>query len=139
MTGMGTDSLARMKELYSAFARGDMATVFAAMDDHTEWYETEGNPWFTGRPFVGVEEITNGVFRWLATEFEQFEIVPTRFLSDGPTVVVEGRYRARRYIPTGKQLDAEVVHIWDLLDARVARFHQYVDTRNFAEVVGVEG
>jgi ketosteroid isomerase-like protein len=46
---------------------------------------------------------------------------------------MEGRYRARSHKAAGKPLDAEVVHVWDLRNGRVVRFHQYVDTRQLAE------
>jgi ketosteroid isomerase-like protein len=36
-------------------------------------------------------------------------------------------------------LDAEVVHLWDLRNGKVVRFHQYVDTRQLAEVMGSTG
>jgi hypothetical protein len=49
---------------------------------------------------------------------------------------MEGRYRARSHRDTGKPLDAEVVHIWDLRNGKIVRFHQYVDTRQYADVVG---
>src|SRR4051794_16090134 len=127
----------RMKELYEAFDRGDIPTVLAAMDEgvewYVEWYEAEGNPWSLGRPFVGPQEVVEGVFQRLGTEFDGFEVHRTRFLGDGDTVIMEGRYRARSHKATGKPLDAkpldaEVVHVWDLRNGKVVRFHQYVDT-----------
>jgi len=49
---------------------------------------------------------------------------------------MEGRYHATRCKPTGKPLDAQVVHIWDFRDGKVVRWQQYVDTRQLAEVLG---
>lgn len=139
MTGTATDNVALMKELYGAFGRGDIPTVLAAMDERIEWYEAEGNPWFLGRPFVGPQEIVEGVFQRIGAEFDGFEVQPSRFVADGDTVVMEGRYRARSHHATGKPLDAEVVHVWDLRNGKVVRFHQYVDTRQFADVTGAAG
>lgn len=107
------------------------------MDDKIEWQEAEGNPWHLGQPFVGPQQVVDGVIQRIATEFDGFEIRPTRFLGDGDTVIVEGRYRAVSHHATGKPLDAEVVHVWDLRDGKVIRFHQYVDTRQMAAVMGV--
>ncbi|RZU34208.1 nuclear transport factor 2 family protein [Blastococcus saxobsidens] len=139
MTGTVSDPVTRMKGLYDAFGRGDIPTVLAAMDEGIEWYEAEGGPWFLGRPFVGPQEVVDGVFQRIATEFEGFEIHPTRFLRDGDTVIMEGRYRARSHAATGKPLDAEVVHVWDLRNDKLVRFHQYVDTRQLADVMGADG
>ena len=136
MTETTTDQVTRMQELYGAFGRGDIPTVLAAMDPAIEWYEAEGNPWRLEHPFVGPQQIVEGVFQRIGTEFDGFEVVPTRFLGDGDTVIMEGRYRARSHQATGKPLDAEVVHMWDLRDGKIVRFHQYVDTRQWANVMG---
>jgi ketosteroid isomerase-like protein len=37
---------------------------------------------------------------------------------------------------TGKTLDAQVTHIWDLADGKLVKFQQYTDTWQFAEVTG---
>lgn len=136
MTQTATGNLALVQGLYEAFGRGDVPTVLAAMDDRVEWYETEGNPWYTGRPFIGPQQVVEGVFSRIG-EFEDFQIVPSRFLCDGDTVVMEGRYRATSHQATGKPLDAEVVHVLDLRDGKLARFHQYVDTRKWTDAMGI--
>jgi ketosteroid isomerase-like protein len=137
MTQTATDNVTAMKHLYEAFGRGDVPTVLGAMDEAIEWHEAEGNPWHTGAPFVGPQEVLAQVFGRIAQDFEGFRVEPQRFLGAGDSVVVEGRYRADRHSATGKPLDAEVVHVWDLRDGRVVRFHQYTDTRQLADVMGV--
>ena len=137
MTETMTNQVTQMRELYEAFGRGDVPTMLAAMAGDIEWYEAEGNPWSPGHAFVGPQQIVEGVFQRIGAEFDGFEILPTRFLGDGDTVIMEGRYRARSHHTTGKPLDAEVVHVWDLREGRIVRFHQYVDTRQLADVMGV--
>jgi uncharacterized protein len=136
VTGTVTDQVTRMKDLYEAFGRGDIPAVVAAMDEGVEWYEAEGNPWSPGRPFVGAQQVIEGVFQRIGAEFDGFEVRPARFMGDGDTVIMEGRYRAQRNKATGKPLDAEVVHIWDLRNGKIVHFHQYVDTRQLAAVLG---
>lgn len=136
MTQTATGNVTLMQGLHEAFGRGDVPTVLAALDERIDWYETEGNPWYTGQPFIGQQQVVEGVFSRIG-EFEGFQIVPNRFLGDGDTVVMEGRYRATSHQATGKALDAEVVHVWDLRDGKIVRFHQYVDTRKMADVMGV--
>ena len=135
MTGIATTNVTEMQGLYEAFGRGDIPTVIAAMDDRIEWHATEGHPWSVGRPFVGPQEVVEGIFQRLE-EFEGFEVRPTRFVADGDTVIMEGRYRAQSHRATGRPLDAEAVHVWDLRNGKITRFHEYVDTRKLADVMG---
>ena len=99
----------------------------------------KGTPGHPGRPFIGPQQVVEGVFQRIGAEFEGFEVRPTRFMGDGDTVIMEGRYRAQSNKATGKPLDAEVVHIWDLRNGKIVRFHQYVDTRQMADVMGASG
>lgn len=120
--------------LYEAFAAGDVPRVLGSMADDIEWWEAEGNPWYPGRAFVGVQEVIDGVFGRIAREFEGFEVVPERFLSDGDVVVMIGRYRGKGTV-TGKVLDAQALHMWTVRDGKIARFQQFVDTRQLADVL----
>ena len=52
-------------------------------------------------------------------------------------MVVEARYHAASHWATGKPLDAQVAHVWDLRNGKVVRWQQYVDTRQLADVMGV--
>jgi ketosteroid isomerase-like protein len=137
MTRAETDNVAFMKDIYAAMGRGDVPTVLAALDEGVEWYETEGNPWFTGQPFIGVQQVVDGVFRRIADEWDGFEIKVTRFVGSGDTVIMEGRYWAKNVRASGKPLDCEVVHVWDVRDGKIVRFHQYVDTRKLTDDMSV--
>ncbi|HMC39821.1 MAG TPA: hypothetical protein VKI19_09180 [Acidimicrobiales bacterium] len=77
------DNVEFMKNLYGAFANGDIPNVLGSMSDDIEWSEAEGNPWNVGRPFVGPQEVVEGVFARIGSEFEGFEVVPDRFLGQG--------------------------------------------------------
>ena len=86
------DNVEFLKGLYKAFATGDVPTVLAAFDDNIEWYEAEGNPYNPGHAFVGPDAVVAGVFARVVQDIEGFEIRPERFLADGDTVVMQGRY-----------------------------------------------
>ena len=132
---MATDNVEFIKGLYAAFARADIPPVLEAMDDKIEWNEAEGNPFHLGYPFIGSDQVVEHVFIRSATDFEGFEIHPDRFFGQGDTVVMQGRYHGKG-TATGKALDAQVAHVWDLKDGKVVRFQQYADTRHLAEVLG---
>lgn len=129
------DNIEFMKGLYEAFANGDVPKVLGSMSDDVEWWEAEGNPWYPGRAFVGPQQIVDGVFARIGTEFEGFEVVPERFLGDGDQVVMIGRYRGKG-ATTGKLLDAQALHIWTVKEGKVTSFQQFVDTRQLADVLG---
>ena len=137
MTRTTGNSVRTVEALYEAFARGDIATVIGAMDENVEWYEAEGNPWHPGHAFVGPQQVVDGVFARIGQEFEDFRVEPHRFIGAGDTVVVEARYHAASHRATGKPLDAQVAHVWDLRNGKVVRWQQYVDTRQLADVMGV--
>ena len=136
MTQTATTSLTTVRAVYDAFARGDVGTVLGALAEDAEWFEAEGNPWYLGHPFVGPQQVVEGVFARIGEEYEDFRAAPSRFLHDGDTVAVEGRYSATSHRATGRPLDAPFVHVWDVRDGRVVRFRQYTDTRQWAGVMG---
>jgi ketosteroid isomerase-like protein len=131
-----TDNVEFLKGMYKAFANGDVATVLASMSDDIEWNEAEGNPYYLGRPFVGPAAVVEGVFARVLNDIEGFEIRPERFLADGDTVVMLGRYWGAKARATGEPVDVQAVHVWELEDGKAVRFQQYVDTLHFAQALG---
>jgi ketosteroid isomerase-like protein len=49
---------------------------------------------------------------------------------------LEGRYTGSG-TATGRQLDAQVAHVWDFRDGKVVRFQQYVNTAHLQQVLGL--
>jgi ketosteroid isomerase-like protein len=136
MTQTSATTVETVKALYEAFARGDVGTVIGALDENVEWSEAEGNPWYLGHPFVGPQQVVEGVFTRIGEEFQDFRADPHRFLGGGDTVAVEGRYSATSHRATGRPLDAPFLHVWDVRNGKVVRFTQYTDTRQWADVMG---
>lgn len=125
-----------MQELYSAFGRGDIAGVLGGMDPNIEWREAENNPYQpSGEPWIGPDAIVDNLFVKLGTDWDGFTVNPKEFHDAGDTVVVEARYTGT-HKATGKNLDAQVTHIWRLRDGKVTSFQQYVDTAQLREVMG---
>ncbi len=130
------DNAAMLEGLYNAFARGDVPAVLAAMDPKIEWNEAEHVTFWPGHAFVGPDAVTQGVFARIPETFgDTFRIEIDRLLDCGSTVVMQGRYQGVVQA-TGKDLDAQVTHIWDVEGDKVVRFQQYTDTWQFAEVTG---
>lgn len=128
-----------MQDLYAAFGRGDIPSVLEGMDPNIEWREAENNPYQpSGAPWTGPEAVLNNLFVKLGGEWDGFTVTPKEFHDAGDTVVVEARYTGT-YKSTGKDLDAQVSHVWHLRDGKVLSFQQYVDTAQLQDVMDARG
>lgn len=113
-----------------------MQTVLGLMSEKVEWNEAEHFTYWTGGPFVGPQAVLNGVFARIGQDFDGFTVDVGRVVGCGDTVLGEGRYRGT-VKATGKRLDVQVAHVWDVRDGKVVRFQQYVDTWQVAQATGV--
>ena len=130
------DSVATVRSIYEAFGKGDVQTVLGLMSEKVEWNEAEHFTYWTGGPFVGPKAVLNGVFARIGQDFDGFTVDVGRVVGCGDTVLSEGRYRGT-VKATGKRLDVQVAHVWDVRDGKVVRFQQYVDTWQVAQATGV--
>jgi hypothetical protein len=131
------DNVGLLKSLYEAFGRGDIQTVLGTMSPDIKWHEAEGNPYRpSGEAWVGPEAVLNNLFMKLGGEWDGFTVHPTSFHGAGDSVIVEARYTGT-YRPTGKSMDAQACHVWDVRDGKVSRFQQYLDTAKIQDVMGV--
>ena len=130
------DNVKLLKSLYEAFARGDIASVLGAMSPDIRWHQAESNPYMpSGKPWVGPDAVLNNLFMKLGAEWDGFAVHPKSFHDAGDNVIVEARYSGT-YKATGKSMDAQACHVWDVKDGKVTRFQQYVDTAKFQDVMG---
>ena len=123
--------------LYAAFGRGDVPAVLGGMAPDIHWHEAEGNPYRpSGEAWIGPEAVVNNLFMKLAEEWDGFAVHPESFHGAGDVVVVELRYSGT-YKATGKDVDAQVCHVWTVKDGKITKFQQYVDTAKMQDVMGV--
>ena len=122
------DNVSLLKNLYNAFGRGEIPIVLGAMSPDIRWSEAEGNPYMpSGEALVGPDAILNNLFMKLGAEWDGFSIHPKSFHDAGESVIVEVRYSGV-YKATGKSIDAQACHVWDVKSGKLTRFQQYVDT-----------
>ena len=131
---MSRQDVALIRNLYEAFAKGDVPAVLAAMSPDIVWNEAENYPYADGNPYRGPEAILAGVFARIGSEWDGFAAVPEEYIDGGDTIVVLGRYRGT-YRASGRSMDAQMVHVWRLADGRITRFDQRVDTLQTARVM----
>jgi ketosteroid isomerase-like protein len=131
------ENVTLLKSLYGAFGKGDIPAVLGLMSPDIKWYEAESNPYRpSGEPWVGPEAVLNNLFMRMGAEWEGFTIHTRSFYGAGDSVIVEARYSGT-YKPTGKSIDVQVCHVWDVKDGKVTRFQQYVDTAKLQAAMGV--
>jgi ketosteroid isomerase-like protein len=130
------DSVGLVRSVYEALAKGDVQTVLGLLSEKVEWNEAEHFPYWPGGPFIGPQAVLTGVFARIPNDFDGFTVDVRRLVGGGDTVLAEARYRGTAKA-TGKRLDAQVAHVWDVRDGKIARFQQYADTWQIAQVTGV--
>jgi ketosteroid isomerase-like protein len=132
-----SDNVSWVGGLYDAFAKGDIPTVLAALDPKVEWNEAEHVTFWPGSAFIGPEAVVEGVFMRIPETFgDTFRINVDRILDCGDAVLVEARYTGTVQ-STGKEISAQVAHVWDIAGGKIVRFQQYTDTWQFAEATGI--
>lgn len=132
-----TEHRALIEKAYEDFARGDVPAVLAVLADDVRWSEAEGNPWWQGGPAVGPQQLVEQVIARIPAEYDDFAIEVERIVGLGDTVLMQGRYTGTGRA-TGRRLDAQVAHVWDLRDGKVVRFQQYTDTGQWQQVLGTQ-
>jgi ketosteroid isomerase-like protein len=81
-----------VRDVYDAFARGDVDAVFAAMTPDIEWDKSPGMPY--GGVYHGRDAIVANVFGPILADVEGFTASPDEILAlDDVRVIARGRHR----------------------------------------------
>ncbi len=121
---------------YDRMNRGDVAGAVAALHPDVEWIEAEHSPYgWPGPPLVGSAAIAEAIWSKLARDWGELRVVPEEVLAAGNVVVVLGRY-VGVHARSGAPLDAQVVHVWDVVDGKIARYRGFADTWALHEATG---
>ena len=131
---MSQENVDLVQNLYSLFAKGDIATVLAAFDPQVTWNEAENFPYADGNPYVGPDAVLEGVFMRLGSEWDYWNLEIGEVLDAGESVVAMGRYRAKNKA-TGKEINAQFAHVWKLEGGKAVSFQQYADTLQVTDAV----
>ena len=121
-----------IKNLYQAFAAGDIPAVLQSFDENIEWTEAEGFPY--GGTYRGGEAVLQNVFMKFATEWTDFKAMPDEFLDAGERIVTLGNYSGS-YNQTGKSMNVPFAHVWTLESGKIVKFVQYTDTLKVSEAL----
>jgi len=123
-----------VREIYSAFAAGDLPRFFNCLDPHIRWNEAEGFPYCDHNPYIGTDALASGVFQRLIADWKDFRVEVEEIVGSGDVVTMLGRYKAA-HRATGKPLDAQCAHTWWVQNGKAVRFQQMVDTARVARAM----
>ena len=123
------------KDIYAAFARGDIAAVLARFDSAIECREAEGNPYQPdGAVWVGPQAVLEKLFMSLGSDWDGFAVTVGRLHDAGEHVVMEGRYTARTR-PLAGASTLRCVTSCGFRDDKLSSFQHYLDTAQMQNVM----
>ena len=122
-TGTDQAPLEIVKELYAKLTAGDPGGALALMSDDIEWitmmdYKVDGR---------GPQKVLEGMLIPAMEEWEPYTLTPHEFICDGDKVVSVGRFRGTNRA-TGKHVEVDYSHIWEVEGHKIVRHRQFIDT-----------
>jgi len=129
-------NLSVIDSAYKAFAVGNIPAVLAVMNANIVWNEAEGNAYADGNPYIGPDEVLNGVFARIGAEHEYFNLTDIKLHEmSNNQVLATLRYKAK-IKNNGAEYNTQAAHLWTLKNGKVINFQQYVDTKQLADAFG---
>ncbi|MFI6387946.1 nuclear transport factor 2 family protein [Nonomuraea sp. NPDC050540] len=123
-----------VKGFYSAAQTADGGAILALLHPDFEARTAPGMPCGAGGVFSGPTEALTRVWGAVFAEYDTAPYDETWQETADGTVVVTGHYRGRARA-TGREYEAEFVHLWRVADGRISRLHQYTDTARWHEAL----
>jgi hypothetical protein len=126
-------NLAIVKQVYAAFARGDVTRILTALTDDVDW-ASDGSvaPWHG--PRAGKEEVAR-FFGELAASIQMLEFTPIAVAASdhGVFAIVRTRFRA---LASGREATMHLHHYFGFRDGKVEFFRGSEDTAQTAMALG---
>ncbi len=112
-----------VKELYAKLTAGDAGGALALMSDDIEWitmmdYRVDGR---------GPQAVLKGMLMPAMQEWSPYSLTPHEFICDGDKVVSVGTFNGTNRA-TGKYVEVDYSHIWEVKDGKIVRHRQFIDT-----------
>ncbi|MFC4052534.1 nuclear transport factor 2 family protein [Actinomadura syzygii] len=126
-----TDLVARF---YGAAQAGDGAAILAILHPGFEAHTAPGLPCGAGGTFHGPHETLAKVWGAVFAEFDTAPYAESWHETTDGMVVVTGHYRGASRA-TGREYEAEFVHLWRVTGGLISWLHQYTDTVRWHEAV----
>jgi ketosteroid isomerase-like protein len=132
---MADEPVGVIRNAYAAFAVGDIPSVLEVIDPQAEWIETDAEDLPGRGTHIGPDAVAQHVFASVPQHWDEFQIVPEDYFSDGEAVVVRGRVKATAK-STGTSMDAPFVHVFTVRDGKIAKLTNHHDTAMWLQTLG---
>jgi ketosteroid isomerase-like protein len=129
---MSQENVSIVQGIYDALQKGDIPTMLGSFDPNIHWISANNSPYADRSPYHGVNQVMEGVFMRIGTDFDGFTIHVDELLDAGDKVVMLGSYTGV-VKETGRPIDAQVAHIWTMKDGKAVKWQQYLDTYQVSE------
>lgn len=126
------DNLQVIRATYEGSSADNVKNLLASLAPTAQWTEAPGFPY--AGTYVGPDAIIKGVFNRLASEWIGYRAEVHTYLAEGDRVAAFGVYSGT-YRATGKSMQAEFAHLYQLKDGKILTMHQYVDTHMVQEAL----
>ncbi|HEY4361069.1 MAG TPA: nuclear transport factor 2 family protein [Bryobacteraceae bacterium] len=127
----------RVKTLYAAFGRGDVATIVANLTDDVLWSFEANSAISWGGIGRGPQEAV-GFFQGMAGDLADMKLEMTEFVSEGDVVASFGRFDAT-VKKNGRRVSTPVCHYFRFRDGKVAEYRNHINTAAFADAMTAAG
>jgi ketosteroid isomerase-like protein len=114
-------------DAYSSFKRGEIESVLKVLADDVEWI-TPGPPELMA--VAGTRRGKQQVAEFFSTLNEQENVEafePQEYIAQRDKVIALIKYRGK-VRATGKNVEADLVHVFTFANGKVKRFQEYYDT-----------
>jgi hypothetical protein len=126
-----SDLIQKIKDIYAAFGRGDIATILSSLTDDVSWeFEAPADLSWSGIRHSPQEAA--GFFSGIAQEHADPMLEMTEFFSSADAVAAFGRYQATIKV-TGIRVDTPVAHYFKFRDRKIARYINVLNSAAFVE------
>lgn len=132
---MRASNLDIVRSIYAAWPRGLDAFMEKLVPDIV-WRFADNFVYGEVNPLIGHDAIRAASLSKLKTDWEGFDGELDELLDARDTIIGLGHY-VGAYKATGRRLRAQFAHLWTLRDGLVTEWRQYVDTKQFADVMAL--
>jgi uncharacterized protein len=122
-----------IREGYAHFNRGDLDWIVAHLDPEITWEDAEDVP--DARTYEGIGEVRH-YLESFAHHWEEIRFEPQEVL-EGDDVVLADCRLVGRGLASGAEVDAEVIHVWNMRRFKVLRVRTFFDRGEAAAAAGI--
>jgi len=122
----------RLRDVFDAWAAGDIRPLLAAMGDDVVWTVSGHNSW--AGSFAGKDAVRRDLLGPLGAQFaDTYTNTASRFVAEDDIVVVEAQGRVTT--KAGPRYDNKYCFVFRFEDGRIREITEYMDTQLVAEVL----